>query len=396
MKAGEFIEAVERFFLDIIGTVLPGLVMLVSLCFITGNSFINFSRLLFENGTNYEWALLLGLSYLLGHALSSLGTLVIRKVIEPVHARWKGRSAAKNSPKKKEANFRFVLPETELCEKLATDPIFKGFLKLLSLRIPSLSSEADKITNFRTWRNVALSLAPERSQLVYRFTFLSLLNLGVATACMVTAIAWCVLFIGHRFTNVIPMVDHPWFLLIIATSPLFIERYYYFNRIAFQLPFSTALAKLGSRSNDRATKAVPSLPTSPGSNGRPRRVYLAGGFLSAWQDAVKTAVPEFEYFDPRSHGLKNRAEYTTWDLEAIRQSDYIFAYLEASNPGGYALALEVGFGKALGKCIIVVDEKSTVDAHTSRYFEMVTQAADASFLSLPEGINFLRQFRAFA
>jgi nucleoside 2-deoxyribosyltransferase len=128
----------------------------------------------------------------------------------------------------------------------------------------------------------------------------------------------------------------------------------------------------------------------------PPRVYLAGGFLSAWQDIVKKAVPEFEYFDPRSHGLKNRAEYTTWDLEAIRRSDYVFAYLEASNPGGYALALEVGYGKALGKCVIVVEEKPAADAQAARYFEMVTEAADASFSTLQEGITFLQQFKVFA
>ena len=74
----------------------------------------------------------------------------------------------------------------------------------------------------------------------------------------------------------------------------------------------------------------------------------------------------------------------------------MFAYLEASNPGGYALALEVGYGKALGKCVIIVDEKSTTDPQVSRYFQMINQAADVSFSTLEEGMTFLQRFKAFA
>ena len=81
----------------------------------------------------------------------------------------------------------------------------------------------------------------------------------------------------------------------------------------------------------------------PLTGARPLRVYLAGGFQSGWQDTVMQAVPSLDYLDPRSHGLKSKTEYTAWDLEAVRRSDCVFAYLEATNPGGYALALEVGF-----------------------------------------------------
>jgi len=395
MKPGEFIEAVERFFLDLIGTVLPGLAILVSFCYITGKPFVNFSRLLFEKETGYEWALLLGLSYMLGHAVTSLGTTVVRKWVERLHTYWKPKAAAGVPTEKKEWMLSFVVPEKELSEKLAADPIFKSFLTLLFLRIPALSSESGNVTNYRTWRNLALSVAPEQSHLVYRFTFLSLLNLGTATVCIMTAVLWCLLFLGHRFTAAIPAANHLWLVLTVFASPLFLERYYYFSRVAFQLPFSTALAKLATSPNETGAKGVASVFKPPASSGRSPRVYLAGGFPSAWQDIVKKAVPEFDYFDPRSHGLKNRAEYTTWDLEAIRQSDYVFAYLEASNPGGYALALEVGYGKALGKCVIVVDEKSAADPQGSRYFEMVNQAADVSFSSLQEGITFIQQFKAF-
>ena len=279
MKPGEFIEAVERIFLDIIGTVLPGLAILISLCYITGKPFVNFSRLLFEKDTNYEWALLVGLSYMLGHAVTSIGTMVVRKWVEKAHESWKPTAASDvdaNRDPKKDWLLSFVVPDDELSAKLSADPIFKSFLAFLFLRIPSLASEPGKVANFRTWRNLALSVAPEQSHLVYRFTFLSLLNLGAASVCIVTAVSWCLFSIGHLFNAAVPAANHPWLVLTLAASPLFLERYYYFNRIAFQLPFSTALAKLATSSNETAAIGAPSAFRSMPVGDRRPRVYLAG------------------------------------------------------------------------------------------------------------------------
>lgn len=120
-------------------------------------------------------------------------------------------------------------------------------------------------------------------------------------------------------------------------------------------------------------------------------VYLAGGFRSGWQQRVMSEVPGIHYMDPSKHGLSDPVHYTEWDLQAIRQSDVIFAYLEASNPAGFALSLEVGFAKALGKTVILVDEKSAIDAQLSRQLQMVRTVADATFGSLEEGISLLKQ-----
>ena len=82
-----------------------------------------------------------------------------------------------------------------------------------------------------------------------------------------------------------------------------------------------------------------------------------------------------------------------WDLEAIRRSDWVFAYLEASNPGGYSLTLEVGYAKALGKRIILLNEKET-DSVASRYLGMLSATADVKVASLDEGIAFLLKLQA--
>lgn len=119
-----------------------------------------------------------------------------------------------------------------------------------------------------------------------------------------------------------------------------------------------------------------------------RKIYLAGGFKSNWQaQVIDRLAGTFELFDPSAHKIQDPAEYTRWDLEAVRQSDIVLANMEASNPGGYSLALEVGFAKALGKRIVMVDQ--IMDPSVHRYFEMVRQCSERVFLTLGEALDYL-------
>ena len=121
---------------------------------------------------------------------------------------------------------------------------------------------------------------------------------------------------------------------------------------------------------------------------RPRKVYLAGGFRSGWQaQAAARLAGSFELLDPSAHNILDPAEYTRWDLEAVRKSDIVLANMEASNPGGYSLALEVGFAKALGKRIIMVDQVE--EPSVRRYFEMVRQCSDRVFPTLEDALDYL-------
>ncbi|MDO2437487.1 nucleoside 2-deoxyribosyltransferase [Aeromonas veronii] len=115
-----------------------------------------------------------------------------------------------------------------------------------------------------------------------------------------------------------------------------------------------------------------------------KKIYLAGGFRSGWQETAKSKLDGFELLDPGAHCIKDPLEYTHWDLAAIRDSNIVLANMEASNPGGYALALEVGFAKALGKSIYLVDQIE--DPSISHYFEMVRQCSDRVFKTLEEAI----------
>ncbi len=114
-------------------------------------------------------------------------------------------------------------------------------------------------------------------------------------------------------------------------------------------------------------------------------VYLAGGFMSSWQDKVIELMPGAIIFDPREHKLDQPAEYTAWDLNAIDNSDLIIAYMEKGNPGGYALSLEIGYAKAQRKKIIIIDEHD--DTQRRRYFEMVREVSDMCIDSFPYFIS---------
>lgn len=119
-----------------------------------------------------------------------------------------------------------------------------------------------------------------------------------------------------------------------------------------------------------------------------RKIYLAGGFRSNWQAQVAARLAgAFELLDPSAHNIQDPAEYTRWDLEAVRQSDIVLANMEASNPGGYSLALEVGFAKALGKRIFMVDQVE--DPSVKHYFEMVRQCSERAFPTLDEALDHL-------
>jgi nucleoside 2-deoxyribosyltransferase len=114
-------------------------------------------------------------------------------------------------------------------------------------------------------------------------------------------------------------------------------------------------------------------------------IYLAGGFHSGWQALAAKKLAGFRVLDPSSHNILETPDYTRWDLDAIRMSDVVFANMEATNPGGYSLALEVGFAKALGKRIVLVDGLGLQPR--SRYFDMVRQCADEVYESIDEALE---------
>lgn len=118
-----------------------------------------------------------------------------------------------------------------------------------------------------------------------------------------------------------------------------------------------------------------------------RKVYLAGGFHSGWQEQACRHLAGFQVLDPSMHNLDDPIAYTEWDLRAVRECDVVLANMESSNPGGYALAMEIGFAKALGKEVLFVDQ--IAEPNRKRHFEMIRQASDYVFATLADALEFL-------
>jgi nucleoside 2-deoxyribosyltransferase len=391
MKAAEIVEALERFFLDVIGQIIPGFCLLIGSLLIwdqlfkaiKSNSILDV--LLLSQG---KWVASVALSYVVGHGITSVGDTVVVPGVNMIASGLKKIRLGKLVP-------RSIVPQSELFNRIQNDPVFLAFSDKAKEILPSLTKRSDTAISVPTWRNIAMSMASGERNTVYRFMFISLLNQGIATVLLfVVALKFSVQgFQSVRIDSALQL--SPWLFcgLIFLLSLPFLERRYVFYRIAMEVPFSMALIAINQEQIKRAASAALEKPLAS-LREMQLAIYLAGGFQSGWQDKVREAAPRFRYFDPRFHRLRDKNQYATWDLQAIQRSDWIFAYLENSNPGGYALATEIGYAKALGKRIILVNEKSGNERENARYFDMLSATSDVEVANLSEGIEFLQKLEA--
>lgn len=232
MKPDNFIEALSKFFLDIIGTIIPGIILILGFWIILDKPNLGISMSLLSLKDTSSWALFIVAGYVLGYGVTSISEVIILPATDciisniPVH--------------------RFVgamVSRKEITEKIVkrTDyiSVVRKAKEVLELDI---SGEED----FKLWRNMALAITQESNSLVYRFTSISLLNLGVATDFIILALFWCfsalMKYIGV-FSIVIP-INFPILVILIIFAFLFLERYYLFYRRSMQIPFSLSLIKL--------------------------------------------------------------------------------------------------------------------------------------------------------
>lgn len=124
------------------------------------------------------------------------------------------------------------------------------------------------------------------------------------------------------------------------------------------------------------------------------KMYLSGGFKSGWQDdvrdRVKLMLPTAEFHDPRDHLMHDPAHYTPANLAAIQECDIVLVFQEADNPGVANNAFICGYAHAIGKKVILVNQRG------QRFAEMQHQCADvfpdldAVYAALP----FMEEFLA--
>ena len=380
-KGGDIVDAIEKFFLDLVGTIVPGCVLLLlAWCLFTTGLALDWKSMPFFPD-KAPWIFIIGLAYVLGHGIASIGEFVLVRVFD-----WL-LGVVRKVDVLKGVLGNSLRPQRELFDEMKKNPTFTAFVDTCGNRIPALAGRISETIPVLVWRSLAMSFAPNQRGTVYRFMFLSLLNLGVGASLVFAASGTLFVWLGHLTHHLSTSISAPplWAVPIMLLAALpFLERRYYFNRIATAIPFGMALAELSRSPGEKEP-----LDGQFTSSLKPKSVYLAGGFQSGWQEKLKTAFPKVEFKNPRAHGLKDKAQYTLWDLEAIRRCDIVFAYLEAGNPGGYALSLEVGFAKALGKRIVFVNEKGAADPEAGRALHMVEAAADVHLKTFEEGLNLL-------
>jgi hypothetical protein len=364
MDTKYILASAEKFFLDIIGMVLPGGLLLFCILAIDNNLNSLVHQKLDQISIISPWALFLAGSYILGYAELSIGEW-IAKILMPY------------KPQDLKANWSYMV-----------------FRDLSQSAFSSLNN-ADKNSIDRDLRNLAMSVAPEINAVVYRFMFVSLFNMGVSVSCILSVLYWLIIGIIFAIKNH-SLPSWPIEEILIAIFALIISllcRYQAreFFRRSQNVPFSQAIAKYILEPYLLKKKEVGEMRTETNSNfNKKPNIYLAGGFASGWQSKVKKDLNSFEFADPSVHNLKNSKEYTEWDLMLIKRADIVFAFLESDNPGGYALALEIGFARALGKLIILVNEKVQPDG-TTPYLNMVESSSNIVFRNIDDGIAYLKK-----
>lgn len=356
MNTENIVTAIEKFFLEIIGQLLPGFLLLVGFCFVLPENILE--KFTLPNNIG-GWALV-GASYATGCALTALGSYIF----VPVYIRIaKSRIVS------------FFLPINIKNILLYNREIDRDIEKSAAFKYIKCQFPDD--TSFRTLRNVAMSsINTSDKETTVRFIFFSLLSQGIATSILLLAFIQVGLW-ALNDENIWQSIGETlaFFLFSFTVALPFILREREFFDRARRLPIDAFFATFKpEKASDNTIKTV----------------YLSGGHYSGWQNKVIESVKEFDYKDPSKNGLSDPKLYTQWDLEAIRQSDIILAYFESENPGGYALSLEVGYAAALGKHIIFIDEKSQSSPDTSRYLKIVQETSHVVFDSLADGINYLK------
>ncbi len=92
------------------------------------------------------------------------------------------------------------------------------------------------------------------------------------------------------------------------------------------------------------------------------KVYLSGGMKGDWQDEIPN-MDGVEYFDPRTDSpqFSSAIDFVNADVEAVKDSDLVFCYMEKDNPSGIGAAWECAVARENNIPIITVWEKEYID-----------------------------------
>ncbi len=214
------------FFNDIIGTVLPGFVLLSGLKILNKKyAILEIPNLQLDNFL--QGFSILALSYILGHGLLGLHK-ILKKISDFIKSKLRGQKQEKNKPEQ--------------------DALFQDLIKCFSDRFSSLGGlratiDPQKYSQNQI-RNIAMTISKEGQKVSVRFRFISLLCIGVATALFILLF---VFVISHILKYRSDFISTKFVLFSVAMSfgiYIFYDRGQEFSKRSFRTPFATALSEL--------------------------------------------------------------------------------------------------------------------------------------------------------
>ncbi|SDY76036.1 hypothetical protein [Nitrosomonas halophila] len=176
MNPENIVTAIEKFFFEIIGQLLPGFLLLVGFYFVLPEEIVaNYTP-----STQLGYWSLVGAAYAAGSALTALGSYVFipvyLRIINSTIFSWALSTRMK----------KILLSNSNMNEKLMTE---SEAFKYIKSRFPEDST-------LPTLRNVAMSsINSSDKETTIRFMFLSLLNQGIATSILILAITKAVVLL---------------------------------------------------------------------------------------------------------------------------------------------------------------------------------------------------------
>jgi hypothetical protein len=386
MKVNDLIESIQAFLMDIFAFFIPGATFFIILWFVIDHEIKNVLPILIRlpPTSALDWFILGLLSYISGYILQGIGEGWVIKITDKLS---------------KCLFLKHILPDIQSYDELEKHINESQWFLEARKRLASYTKADLSTLDFRELRNIAMSISPGWINYIYRYTYIWQLCLGVATGMLISSLV----LLGVAISSLIPSTgifisaaSLLWLVPLLVSMVFLLNRRYRYYGITMRIPFSIALADIPKF--ERTMDLEPSKRRDSRiykmevvQMGKPT-VYLAGGFHSGWQNKVVSACSEFQFYDPRSHGIAQPKQYAVWDLNHIKISDILFGVMDKDNPSGYGLALEIGYAKGLGKTIILVDEKSSKDEGFKKYFALAKESADIYFESLDEGIAYLKSF----
>jgi len=122
-------------------------------------------------------------------------------------------------------------------------------------------------------------------------------------------------------------------------------------------------------------------------------IYLSGGFKTGWQQEVTDVImghrDDAVVLDPSAHLIHDPKLYVEADLGMIRDCDMVFAFMEATNPSMSNLSFELGYACALGKTIVLVNQKGQRWAEMMHFNAHVHTDLQGALAALP----LMKEFR---